>query len=82
MKTKKQQITEAVLNEASRLTSEPLMAKQLDTLKRFIEKRLDTHGRHGYMFQTVAYYKRQLVPVDNIKTIATYVLDSNFIKTI
>jgi len=82
MKTKKQQITKAVLNEAGRLASEPLTAKQLDTLREFTEERLDTHGKYGYMFQTVAYYKRQLVPVGDIKGIATYILENNFIKTI
>ena len=81
MKTKKQKITEAILTEAEHLAREPLTAKQLDTLKCFTEKRLDTHGKHGYMFQTVSSYNKQLVPVDDINMIATYVLDNNFIKT-
>ena len=82
MTTKKQLITEAVLTEAGRLSREPLTGKQLDTLKQFTEKRLDTHGKHGYMFNTVAYYKKQLVSVDNIRAIATYILDNNHVRTI
>ena len=82
MKTKKMKITESVLNEAGHLASEPLTAKQLDTLKCFTKKRLDTHGKHGYMFQISVSYTKQFVPVDDIKRIATYVLDSNHIKTI
>jgi len=80
MKTKKQVLIEAILSEAECLASEPLTIKQLDTLKYFTEKRLDTHGQHGYMFQAEAYYNKQLVPVYNINMIATYILNNNFIQ--
>lgn len=82
MTTKKEKIIKSVLNEAGRLASDPLMVKQLETLKNFIGKRLDTHGKYGYMFQVSACYKKQFIAVDNIETIATYVLNNNHIKTI
>jgi len=82
MTTKKEKIIKSVLNEAGRLASDPLTVKQLDTLKKFTEKRLDTHGKHGYMFQVSACYKKQFIAVDNIKTVATYVLNNNHIKII
>lgn len=82
MKTKKQKIIDSVLNEAKRLSREPLTAKQQNALKTFIEKRLDIHGKYGYMFQIAAFYKKQLIAVDDIKRIATYTLDNNHIKTI
>ena len=80
MTTKKQRIIEEVLSEAGRLTSEPLTVKQLDTLKKFTDDRLDTHGKHGYMFQAEAYYNKQLLPIDDIKMLAAYVLNSNHIQ--
>lgn len=80
MTTKKQKITEAILIETKHLVGEPLTAKQLDTLKQFTEKRLDTHGKHGYMFQTELYYTKQFVSINDIRMLATYVLNSNHIK--
>ena len=80
MKTKKQVLVETILSEAECLASEPLTIKQLDTLTSFTEKRLDTHGKQGYMFQAEVYYNKQLVPVYNINMIATYVLNNNFIQ--
>lgn len=80
MKTKKQKITEAILEDAKILARETLTVNQLETLKQFIERRLDTHGRYGYMFQTVSSYHKQLAPVDDTRMLAVYVLNNNFIK--
>lgn len=80
MTTKKQKIIEAILKDAKRLARETLTAKQLETLKQFIERRLDTHGKNGYMFKTVVSYNKQLVPVDDTRMLAAYVLNNNFIK--
>ena len=83
MKTKKQLITSAIIDKAKSLAREPLTAKQLNKLEKFIASRLDTHGRYGYQFQSEAYYKKQFVPINvyNISLIANYVLECNFIKT-
>ena len=80
MATKKQKILNAIIDETKQIAKDPITTKQLKMLKRFTESRLDTHGRYGYMFSEVVDYKKQLVPVSDIGSIAIYILDSNFIK--
>ena len=80
MTTKKQKILNAILDETKQIAKDHLTVKQLEGLKKYTESRLDTHGRYGYMFSKVVDYKRQLVSINDIESIAIYILDSNFIK--
>ena len=78
--TKKQLITENIISTAKELAREPLTAKQVETLNKFIARRLDTHGRHGYMFQVSIDYKKQLISPNLVEELAAYTLQSNHIK--
>lgn len=78
--SKKQLIINAVLNKARQLAKDPITGKQANDLQCFIADRLSTHGRKGYMFTMAVDYKKQLVSVTDLNSIAAYALESNFIK--
>ena len=78
--TKKQLIINSIINTAKDLARDPLTVKQVNTLTEFIARRLDTHGRHGYMFQVSIDYKKQLISPNLVEELAAYTLQSNHIK--
>ena len=84
-KTKKDSLTNIILDECNSLANDEITKKDKTMLSDFIKKRLQLHGRNGYLFQSSNWYKKEYIPTNDdlsIQRIGFYVLDSNHIKNI
>ncbi|AHL18644.1 hypothetical protein LP114_056 [Listeria phage LP-114] len=81
--TKKEMLMDSILSTCDGLARESISKKERETLHEFVERRLQLHGRSGYLFHTVQYYKRVYIRTDFggcLDVIAEYVLKSNHLK--
>ena len=84
-KTKKDSLTNVIIERCKTLTSVKITKKDEAMLSDFIKKRLQLHGRNGYLVQSSNWYKKEYIPTNDdlsIQRISFYVLDSNHIKNI
>ena len=84
-KTKKELLTNIILDKCNSLTNDEITKKDIDVLSDFIKKCLHFHGCNGYMFHVSdGYYKEYIAINDDlsIQRIAFFVLDDNNIKNI
>lgn len=83
-KTKRDLLTNVIIERCETLTSVRITNKQKNMLHDFIVKRLHLHGRNGYMFHVSDnYFTREYLVTDDdlsIQRIAFYVLENNHIK--
>ena len=79
-KTKRELLTNIILDRCNSLTNDEITKKDIDVLSDFIKKRLQLHGRNGYMFHDTD----EIIPTNHdlsIQRIGFSVLASNHIKT-
>ena len=84
-KTKKDLLTNIIIEKCKTLASIDITKKDEVMLSDFIKKRLQLHGRNGYLFQSSNWYKKEYIPTSDdlsIQRIGFYVLASNHIKNI
>ena len=85
IKTKKELLTNIIIDKCKTLTSVKITKKDEAVLSDFIKNRLHLHGRNGYLFQSSNWYKKEYIPTNDdlsIQRIGFYVLNSNHIKNI
>ena len=78
--TKKEILIDGILEACNKVATETLTDKEKDTLKQFTENRLHLHGRSGYLFYTVQWFKRVYIHTNfggALELIAEYVLKCN-----
>lgn len=82
-KTKKDLLTNSIIEKCKTLASVGITKKEEASLSDFIKKRLQLHGRNGYMFHVSNNYMREYMSTDDdlsIQRIGFYVLKSNHIN--
>lgn len=80
-KTKKDLLINTIIEKCNTLVESEITEKDGPILRNFIEKRLQLHGRNGYMFHDY----NEIIPTSNdlsIQRIGFSVLASNHIKNI
>lgn len=82
--TKKELLVNGILEACDKVAINELTTKDKETLKEFTETRLHLHGRSGYLFYTVQWFKRVYIHTNfggALELIAEYVLKSNHKRT-
>lgn len=82
--TKKEILINGIMKACDKVAKEQITEEKKETIKKFVEKRLYLHGRNGYLFYTVQFYKRVYIHTNfggSLELIAEYTLKCNHEET-